>query len=167
MNVILKNVLNNPDVPEITTPYFKFFELDVRGKCGELDKVWESIRSYWGGMLERGALTFWEQFDPRQDAPEQYAMYGDPFGKSLCHAWAASPVYLLGRYFLGVRPLEAGYRRFAVEPRLEYFDELDCTMPVMNGSVRICYQNGELRVTSDREGGVLIRDGAQIEIPRI
>ena len=164
---ILKNVLNNPDVPEITTPYFKFFELDVRGKCGELDKVWESIRSYWGGMLKRGAVTFWEQFDPRQDAPEQYAMYGDPFGKSLCHAWAASPVYLLGRYFLGVRPLEAGYRRFVVEPRLEYFNELDCTTPVMNGSVRICYQNGELRVTSDREGGVLIRDGTQMEIPRI
>jgi hypothetical protein len=29
-------------------------------------------------------------------------MYGRPFGKSLCHAWGASPIYLLGKYYLGV-----------------------------------------------------------------
>ena len=26
-------------------------------------------------------------------------------GKSLCHAWGASPIYLLGKYYLVIRPL--------------------------------------------------------------
>lgn len=52
-------------------------------------------------------------------------MYGDPFGKSLCQAWAASPIYLLGRCFLGVRPLTPGYETYEVEPHFEYFEELD------------------------------------------
>ena len=33
---------------------------------------------------------------------EQYDMYGDHFGKSLCHAWAASPIYFLAKYFAGL-----------------------------------------------------------------
>ena len=148
---ILENVLLNPEITEITTPYFKFFELDVWGKTGHLDKVYTIMKDYWGGMLEKGALTFWEEYTPRQGEPEQYGMYGDPFGKSLCHAWAASPIYLLGRYFLGVYPLSPGYETFAVEPKTEYFTELDCTVPVKDGKVRICFQNGELKVEADSE----------------
>jgi len=26
-------------------------------------------------------------------------MYGRKYGKSLCHAWGAAPLYLLGRYY--------------------------------------------------------------------
>ncbi|MBN2614002.1 MAG: hypothetical protein JXB00_20765 [Bacteroidales bacterium] len=45
-------------------------------------------------------------------------MYGRRFGKSLCHAWGASPVYLLGRYFVGVRPTKPGYEEFEIRPVL-------------------------------------------------
>lgn len=38
---------------------------------------------------------------------QQYDMYGDRFGKSLCHAWGASPVYLLARYFVGLEITDA------------------------------------------------------------
>lgn len=56
----------NPEITEITTPYFKFFELDMLCKLGYLDEVMEQMKNYWGGMLERGAVTFWEEFDPNQ-----------------------------------------------------------------------------------------------------
>ena len=81
-----------------------------------------------------------------QDEAQQYGMYGDPFGKSLCHAWGASPIYLLGRYFLGVQPLTPGYETYEVKPHTEFFQELDCVVPVKNGSVHIVYRNGELQV---------------------
>jgi hypothetical protein len=74
-------------------------------------------------------------------------MYGDPFGKSLCHAWAASPIYLLGRYFLGVRPTSPGYKTYCVEPQLDFFDKIDAVVPVGERSVHILYENGELTVT--------------------
>lgn len=142
---IARNVLLNPEVPQITTPYFKFFELDALCRLGYLDQVMERIKSYWGGMLDRGAVTFWEEFDPGQQAPEQYSMYGDPFGKSLCHAWGASPAYLLGKYFLGVRPTSPGYETYEVKPVTRFFKELDCQMPVKNGVVFIRLKDGEVK----------------------
>lgn len=158
---IINNVLLNPDITQITTPYFKFFELDVWGKTGHLDKVFRTMKEYWGGMLDKGAVTFWEEYIPEQDEPEQYGMYGDPFGKSLCHAWGASPIYLLGRYFLGVRPLTPGYETFLVEPRTEFFRELDCVVPVKGGSIRITWRDGKLEVRADREGGLLRVNGEE------
>ena len=95
---ILKNVLENDEIPAITTPYFNFFELDVLCQMGKLTEVLDKIRSYWGGMLDLGAVTFWEEYDPSVPKEEQYDMYGDHFGKSLCHAWAASPIYFLAKY---------------------------------------------------------------------
>ena len=98
---IVDSVLLNDNIPAITTPYFKFYELDVLCRMGRYAEVLEQIKAYWGGMLARGAVTFWEEYDPNVPEEEQYDMYGDKFGKSLCHAWAASPIYLLAKYFAG------------------------------------------------------------------
>lgn len=129
---ILRNVIDNNSIAPITTPYFNFYKLDMLAEAGELDSVMDAIRSYWGEMLARGAVTFWEEFDPKVTGPEQYDMYSDKFGKSLCHAWAASPIYLLARYFVGLRQTgpEGG---FVLEPRLEYFSSLECTLPIGGG----------------------------------
>ena len=144
---IRKNVLYNDKVAQITTPYFKFFELDALGKMGDLDTIWQTLHSYWGGMLERGAVTFWELFDPAQKGREQYGMYGDPFGKSLCHAWGASPIYLLGKYFLGVRPTSPGYKTYEVKPAVQYFDKLDCVVPVGDKSAHIVLRDRNLVIS--------------------
>ncbi len=151
---IIKNVIDSDRIPPITTPYFNFFELDVLAEAGQLDKVMDKLRTYWGGMLERGAVTFWEEFDPTVTGPEQYDMYGDKFGKSLCHAWSASPIYLLSKYFVGLRQSGTG---FGLEPRLEYFDQLDCTLPIGSGDgfVRLHWDGENLEVETNRKGGIL------------
>ena len=96
--LLIENVLLNEAIPKITTPYFKFFEQDALCKTGFLDVVLREIHAYWGGMLDLGADTFWEEYDPSKELSKQYEMYGDPFGKSMCHAWAASPIYLIDTY---------------------------------------------------------------------
>ena len=155
---ILQNVIANQAVPPITTPYFNFYELDMLAANGALDTVLQTIRSYWGGMLERSAVTFWEEFDPAVTGPAQYDMYGDKFGKSLCHAWAASPVYLLSRYFIGLRQTAGG---FVLEPHLEYFHDLDCTLPVGGGDgyVRLRWNGAELEADTNCRGGFLQLSG--------
>ncbi len=115
---ILTHVLLNDAVTAITTPYFKFYELEALAKLGRLAPVLDSIKSYWGGMLDRGADTFWEEFRPEDPEDKQYGMYGDPYGKSLCHAWGASPIYLLGRYVCGLRPTAPGYESWEIVPDL-------------------------------------------------
>jgi len=161
---ILGSVIDNPSVPPITTPYFNFFELDVLAGSGRLDQVMERLRAYWGGMLDRGAVTFWEEFDPAVTGPEQYDMYGDRFGKSLCHAWAASPIYLIARYFVGLRRDGDG---FTVAPRLEYFPALDCALPLGcgDGFVRILWDGKLLRVETNQAGGTLRLGGGQYDLP--
>lgn len=83
---IIENVIMNKDVPSITTPYFKFYELETLCKIGKMEYVTNEILSYWGGMLDLGATTFWEEFKPELSGKKHYEMYGDEFGKSLCHA---------------------------------------------------------------------------------
>ena len=158
---IVEHVLFNEDITEISTPYVKCYEMDVLAKLGYLDEVLDRVKQYWGGMLKKGAVTFWEEYQPNQSEDEQYGMYGDPFGKSLCHAWGASPIYLLGRYYLGVRPTKPGYETFEVSPQPRFFKELCCTVPIKNGKVDISYQEGVLSVTADRDGGVLKMDGRE------
>lgn len=152
---ILENVIRNDEIPAITTPYFNFFELDMLCQTGNLEFVLNKIRNYWGGMLDRGAVTFWEEFDPEAPVEEQYDMYGDRFGKSLCHAWAASPIYFLAKYFMGLKFTSVGGKTFEVEPHIEFFDSFDCTLPVADGQVHLVWDGKELKVETSTDGGVL------------
>ena len=153
---ILVNVLENDEIPAITTPYFNFFELDVLCQMGKLTEVLDKIRSYWGGMLNLGAVTFWEEYDPSVPKEEQYDMYGDHFGKSLCHAWAASPIYFLAKYFAGLDLVNKDEVTYVLKPQMQYFTDLDCTLPVgSNGTVHLVWDGEYLEVTADADGGIL------------
>ncbi|MHC5372668.1 alpha-L-rhamnosidase-related protein [Enterococcus sp. LJL120] len=153
---VLNNVLLNDDITQITTPYFKFFEQDALCKLGETKTVFAIIQEYWGGMLKRGAVTFWEEFNPNELGDDAYAMYGDPFGKSLCHAWGASPIYLLGRHFAGLKPTSPGYESFEIAPNLTEFDEVSFTLPVKNGQVTIEKKGDEIVIFATRDGGTVV-----------
>ncbi len=159
------HVLDNPAIAPITTPYFKFFELDALCRLGRLEDVLEGLRAYWGGMLDLGATTVWEEFDPRMSFPEHYAMYGDRYGKSLCHAWGASPIYLLGRYVLGVSPTAPGYAAFTVAPCPAGLASFAGTVPLPQGEVRVEWADGGLAVTATCEGGILVWEGERIPLP--
>lgn len=142
--LIVEHVLRNDRIPRITTPYFKFYELDVLCRKGYLAEVLQLIREYWGGMLERGAVTFWEEYDPGVPDDQQYDMYGDRFGKSLCHAWAASPIYLLAKYFVGLQITDGEKGEYSLEPHLEYFSSLECTLPVKDRQLNMVWDGENL-----------------------
>ena len=123
---------------------------------GKLTEVLDKIRSYWGGMLDLGAVTFWEEYDPSVPKEEQYDMYGDHFGKSLCHAWAASPIYFLAKYFVGLDLVNKDGVTYILKPQMQYFTELDCTLPVgSNGVVRLVWDGEILEITPNADGGIL------------
>ena len=153
---IIRHVIQNPEIPAITTPYFEFFELDAMCGIGEFSYMTDMLRSYWGGMLKQGATTFWEEYFPEKSRVENYAMYGKSFGRSLCHAWGASPIYLLGKYALGVRPTSPAYQTYEVRPNLMCFGEFEGAVPGGNGLIRVKMDRNAVTVLSDIEGGTLI-----------
>lgn len=134
---IVKHVLNNPDVPAITTPYFKFYELDALCMMGYRKEVLHQMKEYWGGMLKQGAVTFWEAYDPEESEETQYDMYGDRFGKSLCHAWSASPVYLLSKYFAGFQVSDPENGTYQWKPYREAFGYLDAVLPAGEKNIHL------------------------------
>ena len=82
-------------VKDIATPYMYHCIAEALFEGGLRDEAVKLMKDYWGKMIELGADTFWEAFDP--DRPE-YSPYGSPIVNSYCHAWSCTPVYLIARY---------------------------------------------------------------------
>lgn len=159
------NVLLNDNILKITTPYMKFYEVAALCEIGCYDCVSDYIKQYWGGMLECGATTFWEQYDPNVSGKAHYEMYGRPYGKSLCHAWGAGPLLILGKYFMGVKPLSPGYKNFIVAPNLVGFREIKGKVPTPNGVVSVELTNNYVTVDNQTPfEGTLIIDNNKYQI---
>ena len=134
---VKNHVLLNDHVQKITTPYMRFYELEALCRIGQQQHVLKEVKDYWGDMLRLGATSFWEAYDPTVSGVQHYEMYGHTFGKSLCHAWGASPIYLLGKYFLGVSPTGPGYQTYLVEPELGGLKWMKGEIPTPSGNIVI------------------------------
>ena len=143
---VKQSVLLNDSIQKITTPYMRFYELGALCAMGEQKYVMKEIKDYWGAMLKLGATTFWEEYDPSKKGAEHYAMYGRPFGKSLCHAWGASPIYLLGKYYLGVKPTSPGYKTYTVEPALGGLQWMQGKVPTPAGDIGLYVSAKQIRI---------------------
>ena len=163
---IIKNVIFNDEITKITTPYFEFYELDAMCKIGNFKYMTDMLNNYWGGMLRLGATTIWEEFDPTKKGIEHYEMYGGKYEKSLCHAWGASPIYLLGKYALGVEPTGAGYSSYEVKPNLMCFGKFSGTVPTPNGDIFVSLDGEKCEVVSEIDGGTLILGDKKYEIKK-
>jgi hypothetical protein len=93
-------------------------------------------------------------------------MYGMKYGRSLCHAWGAGPVYLLGRYYLGVKATSAGAETFEVRPHTGGLDKIMGTVPLNGGYVYVEYENGRLKVYTDKTGGTLILGNKKLALKK-
>ncbi len=149
------HVLLNDSIQKITTPYMRFYELEALCAMGEQKYVLKEMKDYWGGMLNLGATSFWEEYDPTKKGAEHYAMYGREFGKSLCHAWGASPIYLLGKYYLGVKPTSAGYATYSIAPNLGGLQWMQGTVPTPGGNINVYCSTKEMRITGAAGKGSL------------
>ncbi len=163
---IVRKVLENDAITKITTPYFAFFELNALCKMGRLAAAQRKIESYWGAMVALGATSIWEQYIPERCGIGHYEMYGMKYGCSLCHAWGGGPIYLLGRYCLGVYPTAVGYKTFAVEPNPGIYKSFDGKVPLPDGGeVKVKFTKHSCSVYATQSGGVLILKGKNYPIP--
>ncbi|MEL0456035.1 amylo-alpha-1,6-glucosidase [Flavobacteriaceae bacterium SZ-1-7] len=153
---VKEKVLLNDNILQIRTPYMRFYELEALCAMGEQEFVLDEIRDYWGGMMDLGATSFWEKYNPNQSGTEHLAMYGRPYGKSLCHAWGASPIYLFGRYYLGVEPTTPGYSEYTIKPNLGGLKWMEGKVPTPKGSVNLYCSTQEIKISASEGKGTLI-----------
>ena len=152
---IKHSVLLNDSILKITTPYMRFYELEALCALGEQETVMQEMKAYWGGMLKEGATSFWEKYNPEESGTQHLSMYGRPYGKSLCHAWGASPIYLLGKYYLGVKPVKEGYKEFSITPVLGGLKWMEGSVPTPNGNIHIHMDRKMIKVRATEGKGYL------------
>jgi hypothetical protein len=88
----IRSLPGMPDVVRPGTPYLYHYVVEAMLECGLKEEALQLIHSYWGGMVEAGADTFWEVYDP---SDPMLSPYGSVLVNSYCHAWSCTPAYLL------------------------------------------------------------------------
>jgi hypothetical protein len=143
------------------TPFMTAFRLRALLAAGDGPAVLDEVRSTWGAMLDRGPGTFWEEasFDD-----EPLAMYGRPYGRSLCHAWASGPAAILPEAVLGLRPLGDGWSRFEVKPELGGLEWATAVVPTPAGDI-VVVADGTSVTVEVPSATVLVREGHAVPGP--
>jgi hypothetical protein len=156
--------------------FYGYYMLQAKALAGDYEGAIENIRTYWGGMLDMGASTFWEDFDTswmqnaaRIDAlvPEGktdiHASYGafsyKKLRHSLSHGWASGPTSWLTEHVLGVKVLEPGCKVIRIEPHLGSLAFVEGTFPTPKGIVSIKHtrlDNGKIKTKVKAPRGIKV-----------
>ena len=119
-----------------------------------LSKTLDIIKEYYGGMISRGATTFWEDFDidwlensgridelTPLDKKDLHGDFGQfcykGFRHSLCHGWSCGPIQFLFEDVLGVNVIEPGCSVIEIKPNLANLKYCKGTFPTPYGDVYI------------------------------
>jgi hypothetical protein len=97
----LSGVMQSATADKPVTPYMHHYFVEALLAAGLREEATRLMQSYWGGMVRKGADTFWEVYLPDDD-------FASPYGGSLinsyCHAWSCTPTYLLRREQAPAKP---------------------------------------------------------------
>lgn len=94
---LLNRLIEQKTAVGMATPYMYHHFVEALLITGETEKAIEQMKRYWGGMIEDGADTFWELYDPED---KTFSPYGSHLINSYCHAWSCTPAYLIRKYKL-------------------------------------------------------------------
>ncbi len=91
----LNSLLSMENAVQPGGPYMYHYFIQALVNSGMHSEAKEYLVDYWGGMVKKGADTFWEVYDPDNDYLSPYNFY--PVN-SYCHAWSCTPVYFIRKY---------------------------------------------------------------------
>ncbi len=146
----------------IITPYYNYYVISAMAKMGHRAEALDWIRQYWGGMIDEGATSFWEGYDPawyKQDF--HAALQADDssgYQASLAHGWSSGVTPWLMEQILGIQPRGPGFSDVDIRPDLIDLGWVQGGEPTPRGmlKVEIRKENG-LKTTVDLPPGTIAR----------
>ena len=153
--------------PKDFSTFYGYYMLEAQAKAGDYQSAINNIRQYWGGMLDMGATTFWEDFDldwtvnaagidelvpeGKKDIHADFGAYCyKNLRHSLCHGWASGPTAWLTAHVLGVQVMEPGCKTIRISPQLGDLQWVEGAFPTPQGVVYIKHTKGaDGKVKSD------------------
>jgi hypothetical protein len=154
--------------------FYGYYMLQAQAKAGNYRTAMDNISKFWGGMLDMGATTFWEDFNldwldnaagideiVPEGKKDIHADFGDYCYKklrhSLCHGWASGPTAWLSEHVLGVKVVEPGCKVLNIEPHLGDLEWVEGTFPTPHGVVHISHKkspDGKIKTNVKAPKGV-------------
>ena len=143
--------LNSPSWKQVATPYYDNYVIMALSDLGHDQDVLRFVRSYWGGMIQEGATSFWEGYDPTWDKHNFHAHLqaddGTGYFVSLCHGWSAGVTDWLTERVLGIEPTGGGFGTCTIAPHLVGLAWVSGTVPTPNGLIRARFQRTKAGIT--------------------
>ncbi|MEO1407709.1 MAG: hypothetical protein AAFV54_14650, partial [Pseudomonadota bacterium] len=100
--------------------FYAHFLFEALAKAGRNDLLFTMIRERYTPMIEAGATTLWESFEPTA---------------SLCHGFSASPTWQMSARILGITRIGSGNVHFA--PDLLDLSSAEGVVPVKEGDIEV------------------------------
>lgn len=149
--------------------FYGLYMLNALSMANMHEQALKIISDYWGGMLDMGATTFWEDFNidwmvnsARLDefTPEGmndiHGDFGDycypSYRHSLCHGWSSGVTSWLTENVLGITVVEPGCKTIKIEPQLGNLKWVEGSFPTPFGVVKVKHtklENGEIKSEID------------------
>lgn len=124
------------------------------------------MKEYYGGMLDKGATSFWEDFDvswiaesgridelPKEGQKDIHGDYGKycytGFRHSLCHGWSCGAIEFLAENVLGISVTEAGCKKITISPDLGGLEFAKGMFPTPYGKVIISHKRTKKGIISE------------------
>ena len=105
------------------SPYMEYYVLEALCKMEKYSVAKSRMLQRYKGMIKKDYSTLWEFWNKNQG--------------TLNHAWSGGPLVILSKYFAGIRPVEAGYRKFVIKPQMTVSKQYSCVVPSVNGYIRM------------------------------
>lgn len=168
-------ILKKDGVQNMST-FYGYYILEAMAKANDYQGAIDVISEYWGGMLDLGATTFWEDFNiaegkisgridelPRQNVADIHTDFGAfcyvGLRHSLAHGWASGPTSWLTQYVLGVNVSDGG-NTVTIKPHLGDLETVKGTFPTKFGVLKISHKKnakGKVISTIDAPDGLKVK----------
>lgn len=156
--------------------FYGYYMLEAMSAAGENQRALDTVRDYWGAMLDMGATSFWEDFNiawtnnatrlDEMPVAGKKDIHGD-FGEfcypgyrhSFCHGWSAGPAAWCINRVLGLEAVDVGCRTVRVKPFLGDLEWAEGAMATPFGAVKVRHEkkaDGSIATTIDAPDGVRI-----------
>ena len=173
---MFRSVLGRDGVSGVST-FYGYYMIEAMSESGHGQEALDTVRKYWGAMLDMGATSFWEDFNvswvenafridelPVSGKKDVHGDFGQfcysGFRHSLCHGWSCGPAQWCINRVLGIRPVAIGCKKVEVRPFLGDLSWAEGAFALPDGGavhVRIDKQSdGSLSVHADAPEGVEI-----------
>ena len=149
------------------TGFMGYYILTAAVAAGGKEEVMPMIKDFYGGMLQMGATSFWEDFDmdwlketpqgvdgiPEKDKKNIHRDYGQFCYKglrhSLCHGWTAGVLAFFVRTVLGIKPITPGCKKIQVNPNLLGLTSVEGRVPTLYGDVYVKHTVSNGKIVSE------------------